>query len=1375
MSNNRNTTNPEIIASIEALLKNINDNEAIAKLQNIDVFSFRSETLTKNLPLLCYACLSTNIPLTFVLLTKFKTNHTKADLKLAYYYACSDDEKENHLIVSLLQKYNIPLPTGKRTQFFSADDRELHGLSLIFAATCNGHTEIVKKLLKGISEKEINAPNNPNKYTLLHGAAEFNQIECAKLLIAANANLNIQDKFERTPLFSALVKKNYDFAELLINHNADLTLPDNESQNVLMYICDQIDHDSKRLELVKLILSKIDKKNRVKYINQRGPGKKTALYYAAFRALGSQNNEITKLLVENGADVNCVIQDGLTIFNYVCDSSKGFELAKLFIAHNANVNHINGSGESCLHSPCVNQNAALVKLLLENGTKITRRDFKYFHNLIDRGNYNILKLLLEHDNNSRKQDSTENEITVNVFNGLKINTGNSSQSKDVAPYLERWTHFCMVYKSKYFTEHNKTHLLQLLIYKHEKLFLTFAAYGKKDYFTDVVFLKKILELQDIATIKNCGDQMLIYAILSHGKDNISFLLENGASFSRALQLACEEGNKENLKFTVLKIATLTTQRPLGSLLEMDKVPDVKAKYAAMIDAILAREERNNSNGAPLSSNEIIDNSGISQQHEKDEKPVEVSVEVNDVSVDPLTSEPVIVDTKPVNNLSATPIVIDPKDNIKVLKLAFANLIDENAITWEDQQSVRTYIIQFQVNETIHKNLLQYLRKNFAKMHVTLTVINDQEIHVIVSTDQQINLSDNMKERIFKFVSKQQKEMNKQEAVDEHHDETTNNHPLETNGSENANTASPTANKESNSFSFLTEDEVMNSEAIKRFIFAVTQIESRQPLTIEPKKKCNWSITCKLNQYGVGSKAFFTAFVNAIHPIAKQFDVPKNEIKIILSLNNANIQMVNDNMAQLQQQFQQDYAAKLADMQAMKPNQDDSASAVKLEKNDLEGAQPNKPVVNDKEEKDEKDEKDEKLEQAVIDDIFAYDLIQYPRQRPDDLIFCELHQAYLRDAEKTFRKTQALYLSGQLELESELEQLSRHIYMRLLKMIKVLYIHYYKLDIPNIQLERVRLLFIHRFDYMRTLKPSDPSYFDSNNNNSLYSLLDDACNNLNNYYLHDKPIIPVSFTANKIYCDFFKDETKIAKNLQTPKHDQDALGILMQMIATLEELKYKTNDEIMLYHFESDARNQDELHNLMLYLGFLVRQLREQHYGFCQNALNIQLSFVAYRISLINRLQKMVPFHIEAKKSSKGSDYHVLLPFLLEIHKQPKNEFKEILQLLDPNEMLLLCIEFRNIISHKSIEKSRVLEALSSQFYLTVIRHLTQNLLPSLHDMVNQLQPAQDNNNNNAKPAPFLLFTSENASTSQSNPSVSSSSTASVFIPKPPSSSIFDKR
>ena len=99
-----------------------------------------------------------------------------------------------------------------------------YNMTALHLAVEAGHIQLVELLIE--SGANINAKDSYNM-TPLHYAAEKNHVDIAKLLIQLGANIDAQDSLGRTSLHIAFTFKNINLFLMLLCHNADATIADN--------------------------------------------------------------------------------------------------------------------------------------------------------------------------------------------------------------------------------------------------------------------------------------------------------------------------------------------------------------------------------------------------------------------------------------------------------------------------------------------------------------------------------------------------------------------------------------------------------------------------------------------------------------------------------------------------------------------------------------------------------------------------------------------------------------------------------------------------------------------------------------------------------------------------------------------------------------------------------------------------------------------------------------------------------------------------------------------------------------------------------------------------------------------------------------------
>jgi hypothetical protein len=116
----------------------------------------------------------------------------------------------------------------------------------------SGETEedfIIK--IKNAIEKgsNLNAKDNRNGRTLLHLAAKKGYAKAAKLLLDNNADINVRDVMEATPLHVAVIEDKIEIVRILIAHGADLDATSKYLSTPLSNAA-----DSGQVAIVKLLL-----------------------------------------------------------------------------------------------------------------------------------------------------------------------------------------------------------------------------------------------------------------------------------------------------------------------------------------------------------------------------------------------------------------------------------------------------------------------------------------------------------------------------------------------------------------------------------------------------------------------------------------------------------------------------------------------------------------------------------------------------------------------------------------------------------------------------------------------------------------------------------------------------------------------------------------------------------------------------------------------------------------------------------------------------------------------------------------------------------------------------------------------------------------
>jgi hypothetical protein len=94
-------------------------------------------------------------------------------------------------------------------------------------ATAWGRLFELKVIIKSIAKADIDKADVTNQRTALHWAALCRNLDCARILVQAGANLDLQDKEGRTPLHNAVQNADRAMIKMLIKNGASIEIPDN--------------------------------------------------------------------------------------------------------------------------------------------------------------------------------------------------------------------------------------------------------------------------------------------------------------------------------------------------------------------------------------------------------------------------------------------------------------------------------------------------------------------------------------------------------------------------------------------------------------------------------------------------------------------------------------------------------------------------------------------------------------------------------------------------------------------------------------------------------------------------------------------------------------------------------------------------------------------------------------------------------------------------------------------------------------------------------------------------------------------------------------------------------------------------------------------
>ncbi len=235
---------------------------------------------------------------------------------------------------------------GKSTE--SARVRELNGIRALKWAAYGGHVDVVEFLLsQGVEEN----PPHPRR-TPLHMAAAGGHKDVAKLLIDKGAPLIPNGGYEPWPLHMAVYAGDHTMAALLMDKGSD---PDKWPKER----CTPLHRAAElgRADLVRLFL------DRGAEPNAKGRPE-SPLHCAA----GASRTKVLKLLIARGGNVNHKGGTaGRTPLHVAIRRGGSMETVKLLLENGADINALDENGETPLHEVAWHRDLALAAFLVAKG------------------------------------------------------------------------------------------------------------------------------------------------------------------------------------------------------------------------------------------------------------------------------------------------------------------------------------------------------------------------------------------------------------------------------------------------------------------------------------------------------------------------------------------------------------------------------------------------------------------------------------------------------------------------------------------------------------------------------------------------------------------------------------------------------------------------------------------------------------------------------------------------------------------------------------------------------------------------------------------------------------------------------------------------
>ena len=242
--------------------------------------------------------------------------------------------------------------------------------------------------------------------TSLHHAARENGVETVEVLLALGANPSAVDPQGISPLRVAATNENLDVAKILIEGGANLN--DGSLVDIMeipykrfafQHAASNYDNQTTVAELTLMMIemgADLDSMSEIGipvfstgFVGEKGPEGESALFRAA---LGDRMEDVA-LLLENGANVNALSEEGNTALGAVLNVYTGFRppdptrdkrieptfeekipMVDLMFEYGADVNTIVGTGGTILHQAAELGEDEIVAMLIAKGIDLSIKD-----------------------------------------------------------------------------------------------------------------------------------------------------------------------------------------------------------------------------------------------------------------------------------------------------------------------------------------------------------------------------------------------------------------------------------------------------------------------------------------------------------------------------------------------------------------------------------------------------------------------------------------------------------------------------------------------------------------------------------------------------------------------------------------------------------------------------------------------------------------------------------------------------------------------------------------------------------------------------------------------------------------------------------------
>jgi ankyrin repeat protein len=256
-------------------------------------------------------------------------------------------------------------------------------------------------LLEAVRKEDVNLAlsPSPNQHSAsahvlsngdMHGASPSKRIDIVRLLLQHNADIELPNEEGETPLYWAAAIGELDISQLLLESGADV-----HSRNKNGWTPLRVASHNGCLDLVRLLINSgadVDSHDNDGWVPLHSTSRRGQV-------------DILKLLIRSGADVNRQAKDRTTPL-YLASSSGELEILRLLVQQGAGVQFQDKDGWTPLKAASYYGYIDVVRFLIDSGADLDPQDkdgWTALHSASRQGHINIVEFLVQRGADVNKQ------------------------------------------------------------------------------------------------------------------------------------------------------------------------------------------------------------------------------------------------------------------------------------------------------------------------------------------------------------------------------------------------------------------------------------------------------------------------------------------------------------------------------------------------------------------------------------------------------------------------------------------------------------------------------------------------------------------------------------------------------------------------------------------------------------------------------------------------------------------------------------------------------------------------------------------------------------------------------------------------------------